>query len=220
MSSNRSPEMWSMAHGYQFQACGHQFCLFDWVQFECDLLSTSNGHSSSVVPEIFAHMHNVLYPGEDITQVADRAKLGSAKLQTLADKWVKHVITGVVRRRKVKVLKQMLAEREQREKENMQKLKENMEELEAEKKAAQEIEAEKKKVAQEIEAEKKKAAQEIEAEKKKAAQEIEAEKKKAAQEIEAEKKKAAQEIEAEKKKAAQEIEALKRQLQKQQQQGQ
>ncbi|EFJ42566.1 hypothetical protein VOLCADRAFT_97366 [Volvox carteri f. nagariensis] len=53
---------------------------------------------------IFAHLHNVLYPGEDITQVADRAKLGGETLKTLADKWEKPVLTDLATLQKVKDL--------------------------------------------------------------------------------------------------------------------
>ncbi|EFJ42689.1 hypothetical protein VOLCADRAFT_107091 [Volvox carteri f. nagariensis] len=94
----------SQAHGYHFQACGHEFCLFDWVEFKCKLLYIPWRSTSSDVPEMFAHMYNVLYPGEDITQVADRAKLGRETLRALAVKWAKPVITDMVTSQNVKDL--------------------------------------------------------------------------------------------------------------------
>ncbi|EFJ46703.1 hypothetical protein VOLCADRAFT_105449 [Volvox carteri f. nagariensis] len=135
----------SQAHGYQFQACGHEFCLFDWVQFECNLLSTSKRSSSSVVPKVFAHMHTVLYPGEDITQVVDWAKLASETLQTLADKWANPVITDLVSSRKVEDLKQKLEVAEQEieaEKKTLEVAEQKLEDLKQKLEVAeQEIEA-------------------------------------------------------------------------------
>ncbi|EFJ47515.1 hypothetical protein VOLCADRAFT_105079 [Volvox carteri f. nagariensis] len=151
----------SQAHGFQFQACGHEFCLFDWMVFKCDLLLTRR--ISSVVPQIFVHMHNVLYPGEDITKVADRAKLGSAALQALAVKWAEPVITDVVTSKQINDLKQKLEESKQREEESKQMLEKVKQREEESKQKLEESKQREEESKQMLEAEKKKAAQEIEA---------------------------------------------------------
>ncbi|EFJ50109.1 hypothetical protein VOLCADRAFT_104058 [Volvox carteri f. nagariensis] len=70
----------------EFQACGYRLRLFACKHFTCNLLSESGDRNYACVAKVFAHMHTVLYPGVDISQVAARAERGSGVLKSLADK--------------------------------------------------------------------------------------------------------------------------------------
>ncbi|EFJ41060.1 hypothetical protein VOLCADRAFT_107865 [Volvox carteri f. nagariensis] len=95
----------------EFWACGYRFRLFACKYFLCDLLSPYTG--GSPLPPVFARIHNVLYPGVDISQVAARAERGSDALKTLADEWVKACMVDLDRSQKLKDMEREMMASEQ-----------------------------------------------------------------------------------------------------------
>ncbi|EFJ41062.1 microtubule associated protein 1a [Volvox carteri f. nagariensis] len=118
----------------EFQACGYRFRLFACKYFSCDLLH-SGGSSPGLLAKVFARIHNVLYPGVDISQVAAQVERGRDVLQTLADKWAEPFIVEIDRRQAAEQEKTALVQTLKFSEEENITLVQKLKSLEEEKKA-------------------------------------------------------------------------------------
>ncbi|EFJ41057.1 hypothetical protein VOLCADRAFT_107863 [Volvox carteri f. nagariensis] len=96
----------------EFRACGYRFRLFACKSFLCDLMYSFIKRESPKAT-VFAYLHDVLYPGVDISQVAAQAERGSDALKTLADEWVKACKVDLDRSQKLKDMEREMMASEQ-----------------------------------------------------------------------------------------------------------
>ncbi|EFJ41058.1 hypothetical protein VOLCADRAFT_107864 [Volvox carteri f. nagariensis] len=96
----------------EFRACGYRFRLFACKYFSCLLLYPFI-IGGSPKATVFARIHNVLYPGVDISQVAAQVERGSDALRTLADEWVKACMVDLDRSQKLKDMEREMMASEQ-----------------------------------------------------------------------------------------------------------